>query len=220
AENTIYDSRDGCNAIIETATNTLISGCMNTTIPASVTSIGVGAFLYCCNLTSVTIPNSVTTIGEVAFYGCSGLTSVTIPNSVTKIGKYAFGECSNLASVTSLSTTPPECADASAFDAEVYSSATLYVPGGSKADYESASVWQDFSKIEGISDSGVDDAAADALGISTANGAICVAGSDAPMQVYDLSGKRLWQGPASAGARLARGIYLVRVSDTVTKVAL
>ena len=38
--NTKYDSRNGCNAIIETASNTLIVGCQNTIIPNSVTSIG------------------------------------------------------------------------------------------------------------------------------------------------------------------------------------
>ena len=42
--NTVYDSRDNCNAIIETATNTLIVGCQNTTIPNSVTSIEGDAF--------------------------------------------------------------------------------------------------------------------------------------------------------------------------------
>jgi hypothetical protein len=35
--NTAYDSRDSCNAIIETASNTLIAGCMNTKVPASIT---------------------------------------------------------------------------------------------------------------------------------------------------------------------------------------
>ena len=60
--NSIYDSRENCNAIIETASNTLIAGCMNTTIPSSVTSIGGGAFYGCSGLTSVTIPNSVTSI--------------------------------------------------------------------------------------------------------------------------------------------------------------
>ena len=85
--NTKYDSRNNCNAIIETATNTLISGCKNTIIPNSVTSIGSHAFYRCTGLTSVTIPNSVTTIGNYAFYGCTGLTSVTIPNSVTSIGR-------------------------------------------------------------------------------------------------------------------------------------
>ncbi len=35
-----YDSRNNCNAIIETESNTLIFGCRNTVIPNSVTSIG------------------------------------------------------------------------------------------------------------------------------------------------------------------------------------
>ncbi|MBQ6209968.1 MAG: leucine-rich repeat protein, partial [Prevotella sp.] len=73
----MYDSRNNCNAIIETSTNTLISGCKNTSIPNSVTTIGDGAFHGCSGLTSITIPNSVTTIGDGAFHGCSGLTSIT-----------------------------------------------------------------------------------------------------------------------------------------------
>ncbi len=97
--NTVYDSRDNCNAIIETQTNKLIVGCMNTTIPNSVTSIGA-AFDRCNGLTSVTIPNSVTSIGDCAFQGCEGLTSVTIPNSVTSIGSAAFNGCWSLTSVT------------------------------------------------------------------------------------------------------------------------
>ena len=68
--NNQYDSRDDCNAIIKTSTNTLIYGCKATIIPNSVTSIGNGAFYYCSGLTSVTIPNSVTSIGNKAFYGC------------------------------------------------------------------------------------------------------------------------------------------------------
>ena len=76
--NSVYDSRENCNAIIETATNTLISGCNNTIIPKSVTSIGYGAFQYCSGLTSVTIPKSVTSIGEGAFYYCTGLTSIKV----------------------------------------------------------------------------------------------------------------------------------------------
>ena len=95
-----YDSRDNCNAIIETSTNELIKGCKSTLIPNSVTSIGESAFAYCSGLTSVTIPNSVTSIGESAFAYCSGLTSVTIGNSVTTIGRGAFAGCSGLTSVT------------------------------------------------------------------------------------------------------------------------
>ena len=98
--NTKYDSRDNCNAIIKTNTNTLIVGCKNTVIPNSVTSIGERAFLGCSGLTSVTIPNSVTSIGDRAFYNCSGMLSVTIGNSVTSIGDDAFNGCSGLTSVT------------------------------------------------------------------------------------------------------------------------
>ena len=104
--NAKYDSRDNCNAIIETKTNTLIRGCMNTIIPNSVTSIEEEAFSGCSSLTSVTIPNSVTEIGDSAFIRCSSLKSITIPNSVTEIGDYAFKDCSNLTSITFEGSTP------------------------------------------------------------------------------------------------------------------
>ena len=100
AGNTTYDSRDNCNAIIETESNTLVLGCKNTIIPNSVTSIDGGAFSGCSSLTSITIPNSVTSIGGSAFSGCTGLTSITIPNSVTSIGRCAFSDCTGLTSVT------------------------------------------------------------------------------------------------------------------------
>ena len=95
-----YDSRTKCNAIIHTATNSLIVGCNNTNIPNSVTSIGDSAFFDCSSLTSITIPNSVISIGDGAFEACTSLSSITIPNSVTNIGENAFGRCSCLTSIT------------------------------------------------------------------------------------------------------------------------
>ena len=64
--NKVYDSRNNCNAIIETATNTLIQGCQNTIIPEGVTTIGESAFYGCESLTSINIPNGVTTIGVLS----------------------------------------------------------------------------------------------------------------------------------------------------------
>ena len=98
--NTKYDSRDNCNALIETSTNTLILGCKNTIIPNSVTSIGESAFEKRIGLISVNIPNSVSNIEKRAFYNCSGLISITIPNSVTTIGRSAFSKCTSLTSIT------------------------------------------------------------------------------------------------------------------------
>ena len=94
-----YDSRDNCNAIIETDSNTLFFGCKNTIIPNSVTSIGYEAFYGCTGLTSIVIPNSVTEISYNAFRGCSGLTSIVISNSVTSIGYQAFALCTGLTSI-------------------------------------------------------------------------------------------------------------------------
>ena len=140
-----YDSRNNCNAIIETSTNTIISGCKNTTIPNSVTNIGNSAFSFCSSLTSITIPNSVTSIGNSAFYGCSGLTSITIPNSVTSIGTFAFW--SGLTSVISEIVNPFEIAD-NIFSSDTYSKAKLTVPAGTMSKYQSTNYWNKFTNIE------------------------------------------------------------------------
>ena len=95
--NTIYRSEGNC--IIRITNNELITGCKNSIIPSSVTSIGTYAFYYCSGLTSITIPSSVTSIGNSAFYSCSGLASIIIPSSVISIGNEAFNNCSKLNSV-------------------------------------------------------------------------------------------------------------------------
>ena len=168
--NVTYDSRDNCNAIIETSSNTLIAGCKNTIIPNNVTSIGQSAFQECSRLTSITIPNSVTSIGswafhscrsltsisipnsvtsidDAAFYGCEGLTSISIPNSVTVIGNSAFYDCS--ADVFCYATNVPNTAK-DAFRAYSIQNSDLYVPASSVNSYKAKEPWKYFRSITAI----------------------------------------------------------------------
>jgi hypothetical protein len=80
----LFDSRNDCNAVIETATNTLLLGCKNTIIPEGITAIGKNAFREVCGLSIIEIPESVTEIGDLAFFGCKDLTEIHIPASVNK----------------------------------------------------------------------------------------------------------------------------------------
>lgn len=120
-ENPVYDSRNDCNAIIETKTNTLINGCCGTIIPDSVTKIAESAFQFCskiyynfkipdsvreieinafdsCNLGSLRIPNSISRI-ETEVFNASTLSTIYIPNSVNYINTNAFCGCYNLTDV-------------------------------------------------------------------------------------------------------------------------
>ena len=193
--NTVYDSRENCNAIIKTSTNELIAGCNNTVIPNSVTSIGNPAFYYCGGLTSVTIPNSVKSIGEYAFMGCSGLTSVTIGNSVASIGSNAFNNCSGLTSVTIENPVPVS------ITSDTFSNrknATLYVPKGSKAAYEAADCWKEFGHVEEST-----------TGISTIESTECY-------DVYTTSGTKI-RSKVSTLTNLPSGIYIVNGRKVVIK---
>ena len=170
-ENTVYDSRGNCNALIETATNSLVLGCKNTIIPTSVTSISSHTFSGCSGLTSIDIPEGVTSIGDWAFADCSGLTSIrfpegvtsigsnafeycsaltsiNIPANVTSIGYVAFGYCSSLTSIISL--IPADklfVPDEFTFDRIDKEKCTLYVVPGAVRAYATTEVWYEFPNI-------------------------------------------------------------------------
>lgn len=143
-ENTVYDSREDCNAIIHSSTNTVVAGCKNMTIPEGVTSIGDWALNGMGSLTSVVLPSSLTSIGTGAFSWCWSLPSITIPANVTSIGGGAFEGCSNLTSVT-VENPEPVAIGESTFSNRA--NGTLYVPYGSKDGYETADYWKDFNIV-------------------------------------------------------------------------
>lgn len=92
-ENTVYDSRDNCNMIIETATNKVITAGSNCSFPSSVTSIGDYAFSYKTGHKSITVPATITSIGYGAFLYCYDLEELKILNKNCSINSYTFAGC-------------------------------------------------------------------------------------------------------------------------------
>lgn len=118
--NTVFDSRNNCNGIIRTATNSLFQGCKNTIIPEGIVQI------------------------DQAFDGCVGLISIIIPASVTSMYD-AFVGCDNLVSVTALADKPYGSPNFSN-----KANATLYVPKGCVPVYEASYQWSGFKEIKEI----------------------------------------------------------------------
>ena len=196
-----YDSRENCNAIINTTTNELIAGCNNTIIPGSVTSIGGYAFYNCSGLTGeLIISENVTYIGYSAFYGCSGLTKVTIGTNVRLISSDVFQGCTSLTTIYSLRTAPPDTSG-SAFDSSHYTNADVFVPEEALEAYKNDIAWKNFQKLQGFNVTGVAKAKAAAEQIQSANGQVTVTGlaDGTTVTVYDLSGKQVGTATSKGG---------------------
>ena len=101
--NPVYDSRNNCNMIIESASNKVILGCKTSTIPGDVTAIDEGAFSYCGSPKTVSLPSTLLSIADYAFRDCDSLTALVIPANVNKIGSMIVYGCTSL---TSLSVDP------------------------------------------------------------------------------------------------------------------
>lgn len=124
SDNPYYDSRNNCNAIVETFTDALIIGCKGTVIPSTV---GV--------------------IGPLAFEG-SGLVSLSIPGDVWYINDYAFNDCYALNEVYSYIQDPTDIIMGynvfSHWDQSVYEGRTLYVLRGTLEAYQADSKWSSY----------------------------------------------------------------------------
>ena len=196
--NTIYDSRNGCNAIIETTSNTLIAGCKNTIIP-----------------------NSVTSIGDSAFNGCYSLTSIEIPNSVTSIGDDAFSWC-DLTEIKCWATTPPTIY----YNTFSNYSANLYVPIGCKAAYEVADYWKNFNNIIEVTLDNPITLNDNNVTVASIGDYIVVKNATvgSVVRVYTADGAMIATGVATEGDIVvevpAKGIYVVTVGKQTVKVII
>ena len=122
--NKVYDSRNNCNAIIETKTNKLMYGCKNTIVPDDIEIIGYYAFRN-TGLKTITLPKTLKSIEEGGLY-CAFDT--------------IYSELENPFPLTAKNVASPWS----------YDRAILYVPQGTKSKYESTAGWKDFKEIREI----------------------------------------------------------------------
>lgn len=149
--NPVYDSHNNCNAIIETATGSLILGCKNTTIPDETKVIGPYAFSNCSDVAIIKIPDNVKKIGASAFKDCSSLNSVVIGNCIKTIENMVFMNCANLQDLYCYAEQVPN-ASTDAFLNTNLENVTLHVPAASIEAYKVESQWKDFGNIIALTD--------------------------------------------------------------------
>ena len=143
------------NCIIDRATNMLVQGCTYTTIPTDIDGIADYGFIFVKGVEKITLPENIKSIGYCSFQSCTDLKMVTLPKSLTVIADEAFLDCATLESVTVLNPEPVNIADNVFYQDLAYeengntsfTTATLYVPKGSKAKYQAADGWKNFQNI-------------------------------------------------------------------------
>lgn len=211
------------------------------TIPSTLTDIGNTAFSYCASLTKVNIigegltnignsafastgltefviPNSVTKLGMTVFDGCKKLQRLTIGSGISNIQIRTFSSCSALKEVTCLNPEPPTCSVSDTyplFPATVFSSAVLKVPAGSVEAYKAADNWKNFQKVE-TDNVGIEAVSSYEGAIRTAEGGIMTEG--ASVEIYTISGQRIYKGNGGYVSLPAKGIYLVRIDGRTHKI--
>ncbi len=96
--NPVYNSKDNCNAIIETATAKLLHGCGTSTIPDGIKEIGDHAFNQIPMPRHLVIPEGVEVIGKRAF-SWTHIQYAKFPSTLKLIGEGAFSFCNSLSYV-------------------------------------------------------------------------------------------------------------------------
>ncbi len=226
----------------------VMSNLSKLTLPSTLTQVGKYFILSCSSLTSVSLPDGITdlpdhavfsnsnlesvklpanleTIGEAAFSYCPKIKSIDFPAKVKSIGKEAFASSTALTSVTSESTTPPALFQASyektcnVFPSSVYTSATLYVPKGTTSDYAAATGWKQFTTVQELEETGVDETLVTDDGWKIAGGNLNFSQSGMHYEIYTVAGAQVATGTSYAGTsvKLPQGFSVVKVGDKAVK---
>lgn len=154
---------------------------------------------------SFTVPETVTEITDNAFGLCSTLESIVLPEGLIKLGTKVWDGCPDIMHVVCKSAEPA-AATRDLFQVGVYDNATLYVPKGSRAKYESAVPWKYFYNITEDEFNGIEEVEAESGTIREEYGA----------EIFNLNGVKV----ADSADGLPAGIYIVRQGAKTEKIVV
>lgn len=138
-------------------------------------AIGAHAFEGCSSLQHIDLPEGVTVLPDCIFAGTS-INSITLSEKIERIDSRALS-IPTLTQITVERATPPS-ATYEAFLGVNYDTCALIIPEGSEQAYRSADEWCHFFGLE-LPD-----------GLRT----ISSSSPEAPLTIYDLSGRRMQKG--------------------------
>jgi len=172
---------------------------------------------------SYLIPTSVLNIGIAAFNYNSNLTSITIPASVSSISNYAFNNCTGLIAIYSLATNPINLTSSSSVFSGL-SSPTLYVPIGSRTAYRTANTWRDFSNIVEMTTS-LQSINQSNIKMRIENEKLFIENAKVGdnVEIYSFSGIKIKEQSIRSNQtkiELHKGIYLIRIENYSNKVII
>lgn len=187
----------------------------NLVIPDGMVKINDYTFNDCGSIKSVVVPDGVVSIGTYAF-SCPEMAKATIGKNVNSIGSYAFSS-SKLMEFTSWNPVPPANSGIGYHSDDF----TVYVPAGSVDAYKNSEAWRYFN-IKPIGEGGVEEIGGDGVSVSVVDGRIVVSGADDDdvVEVYDLSGRRVYAGVAAEIPLTDGGVYIVKVAGQAFKMAV
>ena len=183
--------------------------------PDGMVKINDYTFNDCGSIRTVVVPGGVVSIGTYAF-SCPEMAKATIGKNVNTIGMGAFTS-EKLAEFISWNPVPPANSGIGYHSDDF----TVYVPAGSVEAYKSAEDWR-YYNIKAIGDGGVEEIDGGEVSVSVVDGRIVVSGADddAVVEVYDLSGRRVYAGAAAEIPLTDGGVYIVKVAGQAFKMAI
>ena len=209
---------------VKTIANGAFKSCSTLTsviLPKQTEEIEEEAFSGCNRLKEIYFPNSTKRIGIAAFEECTGLEEIIIGTNLESIGEFAFVGCTGLKEIYSLSIIPANC-DTDAF-LDVDTSIPIYIPVGTKAAYQSAPEWKNFTNFIESDFTDIKDNKVSTYNIKTIVGnGIAINDYYGKLRIVSLSGQVVKEMTVNGYAQidLPKGAYIIVTNNNSQKVIL